>query len=139
MSDVGWVAHVLLLFNLIGLIGPLAIPPNDQLRGLARARLSFSESSWASRDGGMSNISVFASFSRQIHPIGRPMRAMEAAEATETLSNRVPSRRLHFASAPTPLSVCLQFSTQCQTWYTHGSEGTRRQKANVTRRAVPLN
>ena len=72
MSDVGWVAHVLLLFNLIGLIGPLAIPPNDQLRGLARARLSFSESSWASRDAGMSNnISVFASFSRQIHTIGR--------------------------------------------------------------------
>ena len=65
----------MLLFNLIGLIGPLAIPPNDQLRGLARARLSFSESSWASRDGGMSNISVFAPFSRQIHPIGRPIRA----------------------------------------------------------------
>lgn len=33
-----WVAHVLLLFHLMGLIGPFAIPPNDQLREPERAR-----------------------------------------------------------------------------------------------------
>ena len=99
LSDVGWVAHVLLLFNLIGLIGPLEIPPNDQLRGLARARLSFSESSWASRDGGMSNISVFAPFSRQIHTIVRPMRAAAAAAARQ--------RRRRRCQTGSPLAACI--------------------------------
>ena len=120
-----WVAHVLLLFNLMGLIGPLAIPPNDQLKGPERRAAPFPES-WASRNGRIGDISVFASLSRQIHqPDGR-----RAAEATETLSNRVRSAFCICSSPPRSDRRCT---------YIRRSGGTRRQKVTVTRRAVPLN
>ena len=69
----------------------------------------------------MSNISVFAPFSRQIHPIGRPICARGGGGRGDgDVVKQGPPSPPAFCICSHLL--CLSVSPQCQTWYTHGRQ-----------------
>ena len=121
------VAHVLLLFNHMGLIGPSAIPPNDQLR--RPERRAFPRIVGVSKRQNKQHFSVCLILETD-PPDWQAGARGGGAEATETLSNRVLGAFCISSTNALLLSVSLHVSldiVHCIGRWRERGQGDKRQ------------